>query len=203
MARSNSQGADLGPVPFRLELRAEARPARPGREAPPSMPAMAGGALSDLQALVSRKWKGALVLGVGPAVIPLDLKRDLDIVEELVVFLLELVDSGHGELSLVDGDHLITVEAQVFGPDVTLEFADEEGRAPRFRGQNLPRRASVRLRAVVEQGTAVIENLLELAAGVEEGFSTRTEVGQLRQDLRTLLDATAHQPAAFRSGDRA
>lgn len=198
MSRSRTTTQDLGAVPFRIEVRAEARPERPGREAPPSMPALAGGALSDLQSLVVRRWKGSLILSFGEVNIPLDLRRDLDVVEEIVVLLVELVDAGHGELNLVDGEQVVTLEAQVFGPDVQIDFVDDEGRAPRFRGQGLPKKATVRLRAVVLQASAAIRQLIELAVQVDPRFAARPELPLLQQDLDAMTAATAELPERFK-----
>ena len=111
---------------------------------------------------------------------------------------MELVDAGYGEWTLLDGDDALIIEAQVFGPDVQLEFGCENG-APRFRGRSLPRKATLRLRALIEEGVGIIRQLLEQAGRLDPAFVEREEVTLLVQDLDTVVGAVADLPREFRS----
>jgi hypothetical protein len=193
--------SDLGPVPFALELRSEARPLREGRGGRPlPTPAPFGGLLSDLRTIHARGFRGSWTLRLGPLALSLSTQKDLDGIEELWVFLLELVDAGHGEWSLHesgDSEDPLVIEAQRFGPDVNLEFGRESG-PPRFRGKALPRRATVRLRALVEEGAALLEKLLAEAASLEPALGARSEARGLREDMQALRDAVKELPRDWR-----
>jgi hypothetical protein len=198
-----SASQDLGNVPFRIELLAEPRVERerPGPKRP--MPALAGGALSDLQAVHGRGWKGQFTLRFGTTGLTLSLQRDLDCLEEFVVFLIELVDAGAGEWGLPDGDRLMVLEAQAFGPDLRVEFADEDGGIARFRGQNLPRRATVRLRAFVEEGAALVRKLIVQSREVDPKFGERPELLGLEEDLAAMVEAVAGKPRDWKAKEPA
>lgn len=197
--QKKSAAQELGPVPFQIELLAEPRVERdrPGPKRP--MPALAGGALSDLQTVHARGWKGQFTLRFGPTSLTLSLQRDLDCLEELVVFLLELVDAGAGEWTLPDGERFVVLEAQVFGPDVQVDFTDEDGGVARFRGQSLPRRATVRLRALVEEGAGLVLRLIEQARKVDPVFGQREELSLLEVDMAAVVAAVADRPREWKS----
>jgi len=201
--------ADLGPVPFRIKVTAKPRTVAGGGDAEAGLNGGAGDALepadelgmgffSELQALHGALFEGQWRFHFGPVKLGLELPRDLDYLEEFWVFLLELVDVGYGEWTLEGEDNSLILEAQVFGPDVQLEFGSEKG-APGFRGKALPRRALVRLRSIVDEGTAFVSELIDDASRAHSGFGDRPETQQILEDLRALQEAVASYPALFRS----
>jgi hypothetical protein len=128
--------------------------------------------------------------------VPLKLKTHVDIeaVEELFVFLIELVDGGFGEWTLRDKDQLIVLEAQVFGPDADLEFGDANGEPPKFRRVQFPKRAKVRLRALVEESARLIRRMIVEVCVAHPEF---TGADDIRADLDALVGAVAGLPLTF------
>lgn len=183
---------DLGPVRFKVRLESEPFAAE-GEQ-----PADVGvGFLGDVIAAYASAWSGGWTVSFGPQALRLATPRNLDCLEEFWVFLLELVDSGHGEWSLYDGSDDLTMEAQVFGPDVQVEFISEAGRA-RFAGADLPDRATVRLRAVVAEGVAFLRQLLTEARRVRPDLAEREELAGMLGDIEQLIEAVASLPATFK-----
>jgi hypothetical protein len=186
---------DLGPVKLKIEVQAEPRvePPRPGG-APQDE---GGGLLASLPAVHGRGWVGHWSVALGTETIKLDLGEGLVAAEELLVFLLELVDEGHGEWTLFDreGEALI-IEAQVHGPDVALELGGEDG-PPRWNGRKMPQRATVRLRAVVDQGTSALRALLKQAARIDADFGADGSLKGVWDDLDALKEAVAELPRGF------
>ncbi|MBN92556.1 MAG: hypothetical protein CL928_00565 [Deltaproteobacteria bacterium] len=194
--------SDLGPVPFSIKVILKPRVEAGGDANRDSLGDRAeddlrDGFFSELQSLHGSLFEGNWRLHFGPVKVSLKLPEDLDYLEEFWVFLLELVDAGYGEWTLDDeGDPLI-LEAQVFGPDVQLEFGAEKG-SPSFRGVALPRRALVRLRAVVDEGTGFVSSLVEAVRRADSRFQAPAEADQILSDLEVLRGAVASYPAAFR-----
>ena len=194
--------ADLGSVSFRIKM---ARGPRVEVGVQAAAEAAADGALggdgffTDLQRLFGRLFEGSWSLHFGSVKLVLQLPGDLDVLEEFWVFLLELVDSGYGEWTLDGDDRPLIIEAQVFGPDVQLEFGAGSG-APQFRGKVLPRRALLRLRAVIDEGTSLLSSIIDDVSRVDAELRERPEVEQLLGDLDQLRAAVATYPATFKSG---
>jgi len=155
------------------------------------------GFLSDAVAAWASAWSGSWTVSFGPVSLELATPGGLEFLEEFWVFLLELVDAGYGEWSLYDGAEDLTMEAQVFGPDVQLEFTSDGGH-PRFAGVDLPDRATLRLRAVVAQGTALLRQLLKEARRVRPELGDRPELVGMQTDMEQLEEAVATLPATFR-----
>lgn len=186
---------DLGPVAFKVVVNARPRVAPPG--APPELEFEGGGLFAALPAVHGRGWDGDWSIVLGPQTLELGFGEGLAAAEELLVFLLELVDDGHGEWTLLDpDDEALIIEAQVHGPDVNLELGGEEG-PPRWRGKSLPQRATVRLRAVVDQGTSALRALLKQAARIDPDFGADGSLKGLWEDLDALKEAVAELPRGF------
>jgi hypothetical protein len=136
-------------------------------------------------------------LALGPHTLPLDLSAESGHLEELWVFLLELVDTGGGEWTLGDGDDLVTLDAQVYGPDVIVDFAtqDESGS---FGGVVLPRKATLRLRAVVSAGTSFFRAFFKEALRMDKGMKDRPDLLAFYEDLDQLESAVADLPGTFK-----
>jgi len=97
-----------------------------------------------------------------------------------------------------DGRDMLVFEAQVFGPDIQLELAGEDG-APRFKGQLLPRKALVRLRRFVQQGVALLRMVLEQQCGVDAEFARSAQRALFEQDLSDVEAAVAELPLEFKA----
>ncbi len=154
------------------------------------------GLLADLAAAHSRGWRGDWLVSLGSVSLELGLPLDAEVLEEFWVFLIELVDSDGGEWSLRAGEDELTIEAQVFGPDVNFEFVSE-GSSPRFGGAALPRRATVRLRAVVCEGTAFLASLVSESCRIDPGLRGREDLAGLEADLTQAQEAVASLPGTF------
>ncbi len=186
---------DLGPVAFKVDVKAQPR-IEPPRDVPePEL--LGGGLLASLAEVHGKGWTGGWSLVVGSETLRLGFGEGLSAAEELLVFMIELVEDAHGEWTLYDrdGDALI-LEAQAHGPDVNLEFTGEDG-PPRWNGRRLPKRATVRLRAVVDQGTSALRALLKQAARVDAEFGADGSLKGLWEDLDALKEAVAELPRGF------
>ena len=188
--------ADLGAVDFRTSLRSEPRKRR-GSDSP--RPRARGGALAALPRVHGGAYKSRWGLHFGAWTLKLDNRRHLPLSEELLVFLIELFDGGFGEWTAQDDRDELSMEGEVHGPDVHLRFGNPDRKSPRFGGRAAPRKAAVRLRALVEEGAQLIEGVLDEAASVDEDFAARDELADLRADLRALREAVAELPRAFRT----
>ncbi len=184
---------DLGPVPFSITTEYG-----PREERLPLPTDVVGGPLAWLQAIHAAVYRGKCAAHFGG--VPLKLKTHVDVeaIEELFVFLLELVDGGFGEWILRDKDQTIVIEAQVFGPDADLEFGDEDGAAPRFRRVVFPKRAKVRLRALIEESARLIRRMIVEVTVADPSFAGAEE---LRSDLDELVAGVAHLPLTFDAAD--
>lgn len=191
MSRRARTPVDLGPVPFSARLSSEPF----ASEQPVPEPGV--GFLADLGAAWASAWSGTFTVSFGEASLRLAMPDSMDCLEEFWVFLLELVDVGHGEWSLYDGADDLTLEAQVFGPDVQLEFTSEAGR-PGFGGVELPDRALLRLRAVIAEGTGFFRQLLREARRVQPALGERAEHAGLLEDMDQLQAAVESLPATFK-----
>lgn len=191
---------DLGPVRVRLELVSEPRitsgasPEREGEEAV--------GLLGELSALHARGWDSRATLGLGALSFGLDLSADSGQLEELWVFLLELAEGEGGEWTLSSGDDTVTLEAQVYGPDLIVDFDCSEPKG-RFAGAVLPRQATLRLRAMICAGTALFRSFLKEALRLDAGMGDRPDLLAFYEDLDQLEAAVAELPGTFRSRDSA
>jgi hypothetical protein len=185
--------ADLGHVEFAcaLEVESRAAPAPRGRDAV--------GALDAIAAAHARGYRGTWTVRLGPVSIPLSTQRDLGGLEDLFVFLLDLVESGFGEWALRAAGDEAMWEGTVHGYDVEFEIGDPDGRAARVAGVMLPKRAVVRLRALVEAGAAVIGAALEQAVAVDASLGSREDVAGVRADLAAMRAAVAELPDRFRA----
>jgi hypothetical protein len=186
-------------VKFKIDVKAKPRVEPPGQTA--ELEFDGGGLLAALPAVHTKAWVGDWSIVLGDETIKLAFGEGLGAAEELLVFMLELVDDAHGEWTLFDRDeNALILEAQAFGPDVNLELASEEG-APRWNGRKLPRKATVRLRAVVDQGTAALRTLLKQAARVDPDFGADGSLKGLWEDLDALKEAVAELPRGFAPRD--
>jgi len=193
LARRLPPPEDLGPVPFSITTEYA-----PRDERLPHPVDLVGGPLAELQAIHATIYRGKWAAHFGG--VPLKLKTHVDVeaVEELFVFLLELVDGGFGEWTLRDKDQTIVLEAQVFGPDADLEFGDAEGNAPRFRRVRFPKRAKVRLRALVEESARLIRRMIVDVSVADPDFGGADEISA---DLDALVEAVAPLPRDFGNKD--
>jgi hypothetical protein len=181
---------DAGPVPFSIRLESK-RTKKPGRRLDVGV-----GLLADVVSAYARGWTGRWRIQLGADRLELRTPQDLILLEEFWVLLLELVDSEVGEWSLYHGDDELVLEAQVYGPDINLEWSSMGG-PPTFRGRRLPDRATVRLRAMVGQGSAFLRQLIDEAAEVEPELRDRRDLAEFLQDLQQLTDAVADLPGTF------
>lgn len=184
---------DLGPV--RFSITTEYGP-RDQREAVPQD--VMGGPLAALVASHGAVYRGKWSAHVGSCPINLKTHVHTDAIEELFVFLIEVVDGGFGEWILRDKDDVLIVEAQVYGPDVELEFGDADGNKPTFRRVQFPKRAKVRLRALVEECGRFLGRLIVDVTVADPDFAGADEV---RADLDSLLGAVSNLPLEFKSRD--
>ena len=182
---------DLGPVRVSVRLKSEPLLA----DAPEREPGV--GLLADMAVAYQRGWKGSWTLSFGEARLVLRTPDHLALMEEFWVFLIELVDAGHGEWSLTDETQDLTVEAQVFGPDVQLEFTSGDG-PPRYAGRGFPSKATVRLRALISEGTAVIRQFVTQAARMDPTLRERSDLISLLEDAGQLVEAVSNLPGTFR-----
>jgi hypothetical protein len=194
MSSRNHPPRDLGPVRFKVRLRSEPFAVEDAEPVDVGV-----GFLADVAAAHASAWSSRWTVSFGPTTLQLKLPQDLDCLEEFWVLLLELVDSDHGEWSLNDGARDLTMEAQVFGPDVRFEFTSESGR-PRFGGVELPASATVRLRAVVAEGIGFLRQLLTEARRVRPELGDREELVGMMSDVEQLQEAVASLPATFKGG---
>jgi hypothetical protein len=185
---------DLGPVPFTLTVHSIERRVA-GRDAGPEEGT--GGILSDLQALHSTKFRSTWTLQLGEVELLVNVAKQLDLIESLWVFLLDLVDVGYGEWSVYDGRDMLVFEAQVFGPDIQLELCGEAG-MPRFGGALLPRKAMVRLRRFIEQGVAALRLTLEQQKSLDPDFSSLPGLTDFAGELVEMEEAVAELPLEFK-----
>ena len=193
--------SDLGPVAFKVVVNARPRVAPPS--ATPELEFGGGGLLAALPSVHSRGWDGDWSVVVGALSLKLSFGEGLAAAEELLVFLLELVDDGHGEWTLVGSDdEPLIIEAQVHGPDVNLELCGEDG-PPRWEGRGVSQRATVRLRAVVDQGSSALRALLKQAARLDPDFGADGSLKGLWEDLDALKEAVADMPRGFPPGANA
>jgi hypothetical protein len=188
---SRTPRSDLGPIPFSVTLEHTPRDAD---ERGGPRPRVQGGILSALQGAHAAAYRGKWTLQFGDVPLKLKTHVDLHAVEELFVFLLELVDGGFGEWSVEDKGDLLVIEGDVHGADVSLEFGDGDGGPARFRRVQFPAKATVRLRALVDEGARLIRRLVTDASAADPDFAARPEFDELRADLDALLDAVAHLP---------
>ncbi len=186
--------ADLGAVSCTFTVHSVARRSRPKDSGPEEG---TGGILSDLQVLHSGYFRSIWTLQLGTVQLQVDTRKQLDLMESLWVFLLNLVDVGYGEWSLYDGRDMLVFEAQVFGPDIQLELCGE-GAAPRFAGERLPQKASVRLRRFVEQGVSALRLVLEEQQGVDSDFSSLPGLEAFAEDLKEMENAVSDLPLEFK-----
>jgi len=186
---------DLGPVPFSATVDHTPREAS---ERGPKRELTAGGLLSALQDVHAATYRGKWTLSFGDVPLKLKTHVDLHAVEELFVFLIEMVDSGFGEWSLEDKGELLVIEANVHGADVTLEFGDGDGGAGTFRRVRFPGKAQVRLSALVQECARLIRRLVVDASVADPEFAAREEVGDLRSDLAQLEAAVEHLPREWK-----
>lgn len=178
-------------MPFAVRLVAEPRSAEPSTHEPP------GGGLLDMAADVwGAARQGTWTLSLGGLDLQFPLPEALEHLEGFWVLLLELVDSDSGEWSLFDGRQETVLEARVSGPDVHIEFVADRGR-PRFGGVDLPARATVRLRALVEQGTAFVLGLVDEACAIDPTLRDSADLPGLLADAAALRGAVAQLPATF------
>ncbi len=184
--------ADLGPVPFSIDIDVRERA---GKKAEPS----AGGILAALSGVHRSGYTGRFRVRIGEVTLELKTEHDLGFVEELYVLLMELLDSQVGEWTLFDQqDKGLILEAQAHGPDVNIEFTGEDG-APSWNGKGLPRRATVRVRALVEAGADALRTLLKQAGKVDPDFGADGQLGEIWGDLDELVAAVSDLPAAFKA----
>jgi hypothetical protein len=184
-------------VPVLLSVRSVPRKGGAGRTPVAGDEEGSGGILAELHERHSRSFRSTWELQLGTLQLVIDSSRQLDALEALWVFLLDLVDVGYGEWSLYDGRDTLVIEAQVFGPDIQLELAGESG-SPRFKGQRLPGRALVRLARFVEQGAGAVATVLEQQCGADAEFAAHPERAGFEQELRDLRAAVAGLPLEFR-----
>lgn len=191
---------DLGNVPFSLTVDHAPRDAA---ERGPARPMEAGGVLSALQGVHAGVYRGKWTLAFGD--VPLKLKTHVDVsaIEELFVFLIELVDGGFGEWTLQDKDELLVIEATARGVDVGLEFGDGEGGPGRFRRVRFPATAQVRLRPLVEDCARAIRRMVLEAGVAHEEFGARADVDELTADLDALVEAVSAMPREWARRDKA
>ncbi len=181
-------------MPFSVRLRSQ-----PSITPPADVDAGVG-LLADLAAAWARGWTGRWTVHLGDVTVKLPLPERFDLLEEFWVLLLELVEAEAGEWSLYDG---VVVEAQVFGPDVNLEFSAPDGGAPRLGGAALPERATVRLRALTSQGVAFLRRLHEEASKLDPSLREREDAVGFLDDMQQLLDAVADLPGTFKKKQEA
>ena len=186
--------ADLGPVPVTLSVHSVARKSA-SKDSGPEVGT--GGVLADLQALHSLRFRSTWLVQLGTVELRVDVRKQLDLMESLWVFLLDLVDVGYGEWSLYDGRDMVVFEGQVFGPDVQLELCGEDSE-PRFAGQRLPRKALVRLRRFVEQGAVALRAVLEEQRALDPAFSELPGLEAFAADLCEIEVAVAGLPLDFK-----
>lgn len=186
--------ADLGPVPFTLTVHSKERRVS-GKDHGPEEGT--GGILSDLQALHSSRFRSTWTLQLGELELLVNVGKQLDLIESLWVFLLDLVDVGYGEWSIYDGRDMLVFEAQVFGPDIQLELCAESG-MPRFGGALLPRKAKVRLRRFIEQGVTALRVTLEQQKASDPDFSSLPGLTDFAGDLNEMEEAVAELPLEFK-----
>jgi hypothetical protein len=160
------------------------------------------GLLAELATAHQRGWQSRWTLGIGDLPFDLDLSPDAGQLEEFWVFLLELVDAQGGEWTLASGDDNLTFDGQVYGPDVVLDFATDDA-SGRFAGTVLPRKATVRLRALICSGTAFFRSFLKEATRMDRGMKDRPDLLAFYEDLDQLEAAVADLPGTFRSKDGA
>ena len=186
--------ADLGPVACTFTVHSVARRGS-GKDSGPEEGT--GGILSDLQVLHGMLFRSTWTVQLGSVELRVDPRKQLDLMESLWVFLLDLVDVGYGEWSLYDGRDMLVFEAQVFGPDVQLEFCGE-GSAPRFGGERLPAKALVRLRRFVEQGASALRLVLQQQREADADFSTLPGLEDFAEDLKEIEAAVSELPLEFK-----
>lgn len=186
---------DLGPV--RISIRLTSKPRIGSLPPVPDDGFAPVGLLADLVTLHRRGWEGQWTLALGPHTLPLDLSAESGHLEELWVFLLELVDTGGGEWTLSDGDEFVTLDAQVYGPDVIVDFATPDASGA-FGGTVLPRKATLRLRAVVSAGTAFFRAFLKEALRMDKGMKDRPDLLAFYEDLDQLESTVAELPGTFK-----
>jgi hypothetical protein len=155
------------------------------------------GLLADVVTLHRKGWEAEWTLAVGPHTLPLDLSAESGHLEELWVFLLELVDTGGGEWTLGDGDDFVTLDAQVYGPDVIVDFATQDASGS-FGDAVLARKATLRLRAIVSAGTAFFRAFLKEALRMDKGMKDRPDLLAFYEDLDQLEAAVADLPGTFK-----
>jgi len=192
LAKRPAPPDDLGPVRFSVSTEYGPRDVR--LQADESM----GGPLAALQTSHAATYKGKWTVHFGH--VPLQLKTHVhaDAIEELFIFLIELVDAGFGEWTVRDKSQTLVIEAQVYGPDADLEFGDGEGGPPSFKRVQFPKRAKVRLRALVEECARFLRRLLVDVTVADPTFAGADEV---RADLDALVEAVAALPLEFRAKD--
>tara|TARA_Y100001968_G_scaffold182463_1_gene167063 strand:+ start:1708 stop:2256 length:549 start_codon:yes stop_codon:yes gene_type:complete len=156
-----------------------------------------GGVLAELQARHCGSFQVNWEVRFGDVCLPVEVAPQLDLLESLWVFIIDLVDLGYGEWSLHDGRDLLVFEAQVFGPDVHLEFGGEAA-PPRYAGIKMPGRALVRLRRLVEQGAGVLRDTLGQQQALEPGLVESKSWIEFCADLDAIESAVAHLPAVFK-----
>jgi len=160
------------------------------------------GLLAELAALHLRGWKSEWSMALGSLEFRLDLSPDSGQLEEFWVFLLELVDAQGGEWTLIEGDDVVTFDGQVYGPDVVLDFAtqDESGH---FAGSVLPRKATMRLRALICAGTSFFRAFVKEAVRMDKGMKERPDLLAFHEDLEQLEEAVADLAGTFRKKEGA
>lgn len=193
MARTTPR--DLGNVPFSVTV--DHTPRAPS-ERGPRRELMSGGLLCALQGVHAAAYRGKWTLFFGDVPLKLKTHVDLQAVEELFVFLIEMIDGGFGEWSLEDKDELLVIEANVHGADVALEFGDGDGGPGTFRRVRFPGKAQVRLAALVQECARLIRRLVVDASVADPEFAARPEVDELRSDLAQIEAAVQNLPREWK-----
>jgi hypothetical protein len=197
-AKKHLRLAGLGPSSFSVSLASEPKIGTGGGAVQEEFEPV--GLLAELATAHRRGWQGRWKLQIGELHFPLDLSPDSGQLEEFWVFLLELTDADGGEWTLSSGGELLTLEGQVHGPDVILDFATED-EAGRFGGAVLPRKATVRLRALVCSGTAFFRSFLKESCRLAPGMNGRPDLLGFYEDLDALEASVSDLPGTFRSKD--
>jgi len=197
--RKSPRAADLGPSSFSVVLASQPRIGGPGTGTPQDDFEPIG-LLAELATAHQRGWEGRWSLRIGELQFSLDLSPESGQLEEFWVFLLELTDAGGGEWTLSSGGELLTLEGQVYGPDVILDFATEDD-SGHFGGAVLPRKATVRLRALICSGTAFFRAFLKESCRIARGMNERPDLLGFYEDLDALEAAVADLPGTFRPKD--
>jgi len=196
--KRSSRPSELGPSAFFVELDSQPRIGSAGAAAEAEFEPV--GLLAELATAHQRGWQSRWTLNIGELSFDLDLSPESGQLEEFWVFLLELTDAAGGEWTLGAESESLTLEGQVYGPDVIVDFATEDDSGG-FAGRVLPRKATVRLRALVCSGTAFFRRFLKESCRIAQGMKDRPDLLGFYEDLDSLEAAVADLPGTFRSKD--